>query len=328
MLHRHVGHRVAEEHLEFLSVLMLGPRELGLPVGEGDMRAGPGQRDGGFERRVAAPHDESLLPREIVGVVEPVVDIVSILAGNPEHSEVSALSDRDEDPPRPERLAPRDMHFDFPADPLEALSAAWDGEDSRCLRLAAKLIQERFLDVGRDLKVASRRHRLGVGVDRLRLGEIDDREERLGRLEDREGEILFLRLDCRGHSGDTGADDDEVMEAGTGWSGAERRVAGDPLDDLGAGVEREFEERNAGEVARDVDARHARAPAFADLRERLHGARGPPRVKPARVSGDQAGHGSPMIHASIRTCGVGSGRVFVPPNDLPEGIGGRRRFRR
>src|SRR6185295_7237675 len=72
------------------------------------------------------------------------------------------------------------------------------------------------------------------------------------------------------------------------------------LRDARAGIERELEERDPGEIARDVDPGNVGGSVRADFRKALHGSRGPPRVEPVGVPGDQAEHGASTIHAPAR----------------------------
>ena len=76
--------------------LGLGREKAVLPVGERDAGAGGGERDGRLERGVAAADDEDVLSGEVLRVVEPVEDLVELLAGHAEPAVRAAPPDRDD----------------------------------------------------------------------------------------------------------------------------------------------------------------------------------------------------------------------------------------
>ena len=71
-----------------------------LAIAESDLGAGERERDRRLHRRVAAAHDEHLLPGVVERVVEPMVDLVEVLARAAELAIVAASADADDHPQR------------------------------------------------------------------------------------------------------------------------------------------------------------------------------------------------------------------------------------
>ena len=283
--------RAAQETLERFEMLMLRARELPPAVHQGDLGPGLGERDRRLERGIAAADHQRLLPREVLGIVEPVVHLVEALPGDAEHPEVSAPSDRDEHAPRGEEPSTLEAHAQLRSVPLDPLGARRLGLDLRALGLSLQLLDQRLLHVGVHLEIARGLHGTRVGVDRLRLGEIHEGGKRLRRFENLESKSSLSRLDRRRHPRDSGSDDREVEDlrrrrtlpgiCSLGGRGGRR---------LGPRVEGEFEERDSREIARNGHPGDVGGSVPVRARKRFHSARGPPRVKPARIACDPAKH--------------------------------------
>ena len=126
-------------------------------------------------------------------------------------------------------------------------------------------------------------HLGGVGVDGLALREVDEGRERLRGLEDLEAQVLLAGLQRRRHSRDPGPDDDEVERPALGRPSLERRVGDDRLHCAGPAVRGELEERNAGQVADDVQPRDAGRAVGPHVGHLLDRACRPLRVQPVHV---------------------------------------------
>ncbi len=265
----------------------LGAHERRAAVGEGHACAGLSERDGGLRSRVAAARDEAAPAAEVGRIVEAIVDLVETLPGHVEAPEVAAAADGDEHPPRPQDGAVLQAHAQPGARALDALGAPVSDADARTCRLRAQLRDQRFLDVGMNLERSGRCHVVRIGEDRLAAREVHERRERLGGLQHDEVQPVALRFDRRRHSGDAAADDHQVVRPGD--RGGAGQIGRDRPYGPRSGVERELEQRNAGEVARHVDAGDAGRAVRADLGQLLHRAGRPLRVQPVRVGLEQSG---------------------------------------
>ena len=252
------------------------------------MGAGQNERDRGLERGVASPHDQSLLPREILGVMEAVVHPVEVLAGHAQFAEVPAPSDRDQHAARLDRRPAREPHAEISTAPLQALRTGGHGRDPRLLGLRLQLFDQLLFHVGGDLELAGRLHGARIGVDGLPLREVHEGREGLRRLEDLEAQSLLLGLDRRGHARNARANDREIQDAAI--AGASIRCRRERA--TRARVESELEERDPGQIPGDRGTRHVRGPVAARLGELLHRSGRPARVEPPRVARD------PMRHRS------------------------------
>src|SRR5439155_23059125 len=92
--------RVLHQRADLLDVLRLRPREFLSAVGERHARARSRERDRGLQRRIAASHDQELPSGELLRVVEPVADLVRLLAGDAELPVAAAPAHGDERAPR------------------------------------------------------------------------------------------------------------------------------------------------------------------------------------------------------------------------------------
>jgi hypothetical protein len=288
VLDAHIGVWIVDEPLQPLPVLRFGARELCLPVGERDARPGLRERDRGLDRRVAASSHEHVRLGEVIGVVEPVIDAVSILAGHAERAVAPGPADRHDHAPGAKRLAVRAMNENLAARALEALDIERDGFDTGSLGLSRSSSTSGSFTVAVTWSEPRWLHRAWVGVDRLGLREIDDRGEGLPRFEELVGEAAPLGLDRGCDTRDSRADDDEVQDpAGVGAlsprSAATRSTARAPVsrENLRSGIP--VRSPTTYTPGTDVE------PSCA-LRQRLDRARRPAGVQPACVAGDRV-HG-------------------------------------
>jgi hypothetical protein len=305
-LDRDVGHRVALQALEFLEIRGLGARQLRAAAGEGDVRARHGERDRGLGGGVAAAHHQGALAGEIGGVVEAVVHAARILARDLEHAEAAGATDRDQHAPRAQRLALGEDHEQVIAALPDALGAALNHVDLLGRDLALQLLDQCLLHRGSHREPAGGLHRERVGVDRLSPGKVDERRERPRRFDHAEREAAALRFDRGREARDPGAHDHQIERAGR--CRPARKIGGDLGHDARAGIERELEERDALQIAREVHARHGRAAVRAYFREALDGAGGPAPVEPARVTPEPVEHHDLLRENGHRgtACGAGA----------------------
>jgi hypothetical protein len=184
-----------------------------------------------------------------------------------------------------ERLLSATTTCEVRAGALDALRLARARPIARVL--LAQLVDQRLLDLRRELQLARRRHVGRVGVDRLRLGEVDDRREGLGRLEHLEREALLARLERRRHAE---TPPPTIARSSTPAARApwRTRLARDRLHGARAGVGRELQQRDAGQVADDVQPGHRGRAVGRDLGQPLDDAGRPASVEPLEVASQGA----------------------------------------
>ena len=102
------------------------------------------------------------------------------------------------------------MQQNFLPPRLDPLDPGVGELDSRRLALLLQLLEQRLFHVRRELEPAFQLQIRWVGVDRLRLGKVRDRRERLRRLEDPEVQRGPFRLDRRRHTRHAATDDREI----------------------------------------------------------------------------------------------------------------------
>ena len=83
--------------------------------------------------------------------MEPVVDLVPIFPGNSELPEIAALADRDQNASGAERGALGEVDGESASRRLDARGVRGQRANLCGLRLAAELVDERLLHVGRHL---------------------------------------------------------------------------------------------------------------------------------------------------------------------------------
>jgi len=168
-------------------------------------------------------------------------------------------------------------------------------------RLAAELLHQGFFQLCCDLQASGRRHLFGVGVDRLGFGEVDDRGKGFAGFKDLIGKTLLARLQRGRHPGHAAADNDQVDgrlgEGATRRMGAHifRRVTVSPPRRVlpfshdvphraRAGVDGEFKEGDALQIADHVHAGDVGLSALIEFGEFFHMPGGPLGVQPVRVA--------------------------------------------
>ena len=199
----------------------------------------------------------------------------------------------DDDPARPNRVAPGDDQLEPPFLAAHLLDAGHGRGDPLLQGLGLELGYQRLLDLGGELQVAGGHHFGRIGEDRLAAREVDDGRERLGRLEQLEAQAGFPGGEGRGHAADPGADDGDVEDlpvtAGLPLL-LKARIAADVFDRPGAAVGGELQQRDAGEVADDVQPGNVAAVVPVDLGQLLHHPGGPAGVQPLRVGSQRSEH--------------------------------------
>ena len=299
LLDLHIGRRVADEHLDFLDVCRLRAGEFLPSITQRHVRTASRQRDGGLQRRIAAAHDERVLAGKFFRIEKAIVDLVELFARTTELAEVSAASDGDDNAPRRQcRFVALMQKQRFPAAArLKPLDSRRRDIDPGRLPLRFHFFQERFLHVGGKLEAALEFHLGRIGVDRFCFREINDRGKNFRRFEDGKVQLCFLRFNGRRDASHARPDDGKIEHSGfilhpSAFNLSKIRLAQNSANGLRAGMRRKLEERNAGEITDDSHAGLRRNSLRAGDGKFFHGARGPLRVEPFRVTFDYPGHRS------------------------------------
>ena len=210
--------------------------------------------------------------------METIVDLVQVLAGDVEPAEVAAAADRHDHAQRAKCATV------FERDLQQAVAAAQRFDSTFAhldvLGLFVKLVEQILLDSGAKAHLAGGLEVGRVGVDRLALGEVGHGLKTAIGFEDGKTQASFRGFERRGHAADAGADDQQVEDLrGLCFPvGREGGIGNDRAHGAGAGVGRKLEQRDAGQVADDVDAGQARAQVTAEFGQPLDVTGGPPGV--------------------------------------------------
>ena len=207
-----IGASIGGEPAQALQVLGLRLGELATAVRKGHLGAALRQGHRCFQGAVAAADHQDLPAAEIHRVVQPVIDLVQILAGHVQLAEAAAAADGHDGPQAAHRRGAAHRGLQEAAGAPHPLDVPLS--DRHVARLGQELFVQRFLHVRGYLKVAGRRHPPRIGVDRLGLRKVGDRLERPLRLEQHQVEAGLAGLERRRHAGDAPADDDQVVHPG------------------------------------------------------------------------------------------------------------------
>ena len=239
------------------------------------------------------PTTRTSLPPKSLGSCRRLDTLSSSSPGTPSLRKFPRTPDGGDHPARAHRAAAGDDQLEQPSLAAHLLDARHGRGDPLLQGLGLELGHQRLLDLGAELQVAGGRHVGRISEDRLAAREVDDGRERLGRLEQLEAQAGFPGGEGRGHAADPGADDGDVeglpVTAGL-FLLLKARIAADVLDRPGAAVGGELQQRDAGEVADDVQPGNAAAVVRVDLGQLLDHPGGPAGVQPLRVRSQRSEH--------------------------------------
>ena len=124
----------------------------------------------------------------------------------------------------------------------------------------------------------------------LPLGKLTKRRKRLGRLQKRERQPGLSRLQGRGHAGNARADNRQVQDILLPLAALECLVGHDVLHGPRARIGREFQQRDPGQVADDVQPGDIALPVLIHPRQLLHHPGRPPQVQPVQIAAEKIAH--------------------------------------